>query len=768
MSEQLQAKRVELILQQLDQLPTLPAVALRVLEVTADTDSSLMEVVKLIGSDQSLTTRILQLVHAAAAGAGHQVTSVERAIVMLGFEAVRSAVLAVSVFETLQGPPPKKPDSPMADGQFSREQFWRHCVAVACAAELLAEALIENEGPESGLPVPAEAFVCGLLHDIGKVALDAILPKSFTKVVEAADLLRANIADIERSVIGLDHMLVGKRLAEQWELPAALRDVIWLHGQHPQALPAAASNPRLINLITLADLIAREQHVGYSGNFTYPISRDELIAAIGLTPKTVDAKLAPLLERIERRATVLNLDCPSTYEMYQEAMKRANHELGRVSTQLALKTRRLATRAKFFDAMASLGGQLRPDSAPGAVLKAIGQTAVSILESGPIGVFSLMPGQSFAETVMLDANGDVFETTLVDCHRRPHSHMPGDGPVLPAGDELEWLLMAVGPMLAGESRFWINLISDGQCIGGVVWGAQAGEAQRLAAQVQELSTLAHGWQLTLRMSQVREESRLLAEQLAQANRQLQSARTEIDRGRLLVSIGEMAAGAAHEVNNPLAVIAGRSQLLVSQLSDPKQRALAQVILEQSNRISQIVSELMEYAKPVPPNNQLCDPTELIDRALHEAKARSESTDRNIDMTLGEMPRVFVDAKQVTAAMAEIIENALLATGGRDGRVDIRAAFDATGQRVAISVSDDGPGMDEATLHRAFDPFFSSKPAGRRRGMGLAKAQRWIEASGGRIRLESQAGRGTRALVLLPVAPPVTAAPPAPQERKAAS
>jgi len=138
------------------------------------------------------------------------------------------------------------------------------------------------------------------------------------------------------------------------------------------------------------------------------------------------------------------------------------------------------------------------------------------------------------------------------------------------------------------------------------------------------------------------------------------------------------------------------------------------------------------------------------------------------MTLGEMPRVFVDAKQVTAAMAEIIENALLATGGRDGRVDIRAAFDATGQRVAISVSDDGPGMDEATLHRAFDPFFSSKPAGRRRGMGLAKAQRWIEASGGRIRLESQAGRGTRALVLLPVAPPVTAAPPAPQERKAAS
>ena len=69
----------------------------------------------------------------------------------------------------------------------------------------------------------------------------------------------------------------------------------------------------------------------------------------------------------------------------------------------------------------------------------------------------------------------------------------------------------------------------------------------------------------------------------------------------------------------------------------------------------------------------------------------------------------------------------------------------------MTVNDNGCGMDEETLKRAFDPFFSSKPAGRRRGMGLAKALRWIEASGGSIRLESRAGQGTRAIVLLPAA-----------------
>src|SRR6185295_18388451 len=89
----------DLILQQLEDLPTLPAVALRVLEITADSESSAKDVVSLIESDQSLTTRILQLVHRADTGVRGEVNSVARAVVLLGFESIRSAVLAVSVFQ---------------------------------------------------------------------------------------------------------------------------------------------------------------------------------------------------------------------------------------------------------------------------------------------------------------------------------------------------------------------------------------------------------------------------------------------------------------------------------------------------------------------------------------------------------------------------------------------------------------------------------------------------------------------------------------------
>src|SRR5499433_1697410 len=113
----LREKRVELILQQLEDLPTLPAVAVRVLEVTSNESSDAKEVVQLIESDPSLTARILQLVHRADVGVRGEVTSVERAVVLLGFEAVRSAVLAISVFEAF-----RDAGKPLAS-QFRRDEF---------------------------------------------------------------------------------------------------------------------------------------------------------------------------------------------------------------------------------------------------------------------------------------------------------------------------------------------------------------------------------------------------------------------------------------------------------------------------------------------------------------------------------------------------------------------------------------------------------------------------------------------------------------------
>ncbi len=750
-------KRVDLILQQLEELPTLPTIAVRVLEATANDESSAGEVVRLITSDVSLTARILQLVHRADSGVRGEVASVERAVILLGFEAVRSAVLAVSVFQVLGG-------ESKGDGQFSREEFWKHSVSVACCAELLAERL---DGSSRHRIDPSEAFTCGLLHDLGKVALDAVLPKSFSRVVEAADLLRGDIADVERTVIGLDHMVVGKRLAERWQLPQPIRDCIWLHGQLPQALPSSVRNPRLVNLITLADLLVREQHLGYSGNYSFTVSRQPLIDAVGLEPGAVEETLLQLVEGVEPRARALGLGAGSTSELYQQALARANRELGRVSGQLASKNRRLSIRAKFFDALSGFQGELRPDAGPQAVLQAVGQTAVGVLGVKACAVFSLSPGSDVAETALFDDVGDLFASSLVDGAERPDKPSPGDGPVIPVGRELEWLLAEISPRLSHDRRFWIRLEADGECIGGVVWGAPVGEGQRLSPQVHELAAIASGWSLALRTAQIREEARNLSEQLAESNRQLHSAQNELLRTRTLISLGEMAAGAAHEMNNPLAVISGRSQLLASQLSDAKLKHAANLIFEQSHRLTDIITELMHFAKPEPPRIEDGDFADLIDCALQEAKRRTDPADRSIEVTMGEVPVVRVDPRQVVAAIAEIIGNALHATDPVEGRIAIHAAFDPYSSRIVMTVADNGVGMDDETVRRAFDPFFSSRPAGRRRGMGLAKAARWIEASGGSIRIESQKGQGARVMILLPAARAGEAVETPPASRKAA-
>lgn len=815
-------KRVELILQQLEELPTLPAVAVRVLEVTSNDTSSAREVIDLISSDPALTARILQLVHRADAGVRGEVNTIDRAVVLLGFDAVRSAVLAITVFHTLGANPGTD-----NNGHFSREEFWKHCVAVACCAEMLASAAnraavtalaaIEPAGqrsadgkatapPSGAAPLrpreplsPSEAFIAGLLHDLGKVALDAVLPKSFSRVVEAADLLRGNIADVERTVIGLDHMVVGKRLAERWQLPTVVRDCAWLHGQPPQALPANVRQPRMVNLITLADVLVREQHLGYSGNYTFSVSKNSLMEAIGVTPEQVSEVMARLVQEIEPRAQALGLGQATQGELYLHALAQANRELGRVSGQLAAKNRKLTVRARFFDALSSFQSELHPDAPPQTVLHAIGQTAVGVLGVGCVAVFSLPPSQSYAEAVLCDAAGEVFETSLVDLpqhesivdgssvtaipeaaasaadlsprtagntYRNRLKPSPGDGPVMAAGDELEWFVGAVSPRLPDSHRFWICLEADGACIGGVVWGATAGEAQRLSPQVQELAAIANGWALALRTAQIREEARTLSEQLAEANRRLHNAQSEILRSRMMISIGEMAAGAAHEMNNPLAVISGRSQLLASQLTDPKHRAMANLIHEQSHRLSAIITELMDFAKPEPPHPKETDLADMLRRALHEAKTQHDPADRRIEVTMTDVPPVVVDERQVCAALIEVLDNAIHATDAATGHIEMHAAFDPYSSRVVVTVSDNGCGMDEGTVKRAFDPFFSNKPAGRRRGLGLAKALRWIEASGGSIRLESRPGQGTRGVILLPAKPAAPEGKPAPDRRAA--
>ena len=743
---------LDLILHQLDELPTLPAVAVRVLDATGRDDTAATDVVRLLESDPALSARILKLVHRADLTArGGTADTVARAVALLGFDAVRCATLAVAVYQTLGGTN-QPAGTPCNGNPFDRQAFWTHSLAVACCADLLAARL-----PHHDVAAPT-AFLAGLLHDLGKAALDAALPKSYARVIDGVDLLRGNIADVERTVIGIDHHTAGRRLAEQWHLPDTVADVAWLHGQPPAAIPKGHRHAKLIALVTLADLLVREQHLGYSGNYVLS-DRAPLVSAVGLTAADVDAVVAGLIPHMEPRATALGLGQATGDELYRSALTRANRELGAIGAQLAAKNRRLATRSKYFDAAGTFQQDLRADATPADVLRAVGHAAAALLSTTVVAAFSIVDGR--AEVVLVNAAGavlDLSDLSLVLPDVRP-------APAQEVGRELEPLMAAVGPRLPEAGRFWSPLLADtGRCVGGVAWGAAAGEVARLDPQSAELTALAHAWALALCTAQVRDDHRRLAEQLGDTNRQLVAAQDELSRSRAMRAVAEMAAGAGHEMNNPLAIIVGRAEMLVSQTAaDPKLQKSAAAIVEQGNRLSGIITDLMDFARPTPPVVGPCPVAELVQTAVAQAKRADDVADRTVVTTVPHalLPKVTVDGRQAAAALAELIGNALQATDARAGRITVTAVHAPSSPHVAVTVTDNGCGMDEATARRAFDPFFSGRPAGRRRGLGLAKALRWAEAVGGSIRLDSRPGHGTTAVLLWPVAaaaaPPVVAA-----------
>ena len=681
----------------------------------------------------------------------------------------RRTELALRTLERLAAPPAMAFDT----GDAALDGIAVHSLTVACAAERLAAELVAVYGADAGIE-PAGAFDGGLWHDVGKLALAAAFPRAFGRVVAAAELVRGDFADAERRVIGVDHLLAGKRAAEHWGLSAAVRDCAWLHGQHPGALPAGVANPRLVHVVTLADQIAREGRAGYSGNYGGFVPRPVLLDAIGVGEEQVARVVEGLSEAVEARRGKEFLCEPASGKPRIEPLaasqenpdrselnssKEQNHQVAADQRSAVFVTKNadcgplVRSYQDVLSAISRFHSIQANDPTVSDALALIARSASNIFNQ-PAATFGLVINRGYAETVVVDPAGTALHAGVAEAGEWAGESAGGE-PVRRAGDALEWVRADVEPHLTGGdgATGFIPFRAAGRTVGGILWPAGDDQIDQLN-QSEAFPALIAAWSMALRSAQVRDESRRLAEQLAESNRRLQAAREEVERHRAHAAVGEVAAGAAHEMNNPLMVISGRSQLLAASLSDERQRAAAQQIAEQSQRLSDMITSLMDYARPRPPRLETVDLIGLIGAALALAKRQTDPADRTVVVDVApEVPPVRADAGQLAEAVAEAVANAYQATGPA-GRVAVSGRYDAYSGRVVLSVEDDGCGMSGETAQHAFDPFFSAKPAGRRRGMGLATALRKVEAGGGSVRLDSRPGGGTRATFLLPAADPI--------------
>jgi signal transduction histidine kinase len=247
----------------------------------------------------------------------------------------------------------------------------------------------------------------------------------------------------------------------------------------------------------------------------------------------------------------------------------------------------------------------------------------------------------------------------------------------------------------------------------------------------------------------------LEDELDQLHRTLEAQRGREEerlRESKLKALAEFAAGAGHEINNPLAVISCQAQHLLHHEAEPERRTALEKIVAQTQRIHALLRDLMQFARPAAPVRRRVDLLRIVDEvatALGELahKHQVRLLCREEGPTAPPPCLVDVDEKQVRTALSCLVKNAVEAAGA-DGWVRLRLEQD--GGRVSVAVEDSGPGLTDAQREHLFDPFYSGRSAGRGPGLGLPTAWALARQQGGEVLLASQPGETTRFILRLPI------------------
>lgn len=748
-------ERVELILSHLDRLPALPIAVARLLAVTTSEESSAKDVVTVIESDASLTAGILRMVRRADLGVHERTMTVSRAVTLLGFRTVRNAALSSRFFEALA---PDQSDAPTAK---TRRALWEHSLGVACAAELIAERI--GGGESAG-----EAFVCGLLHDIGKIALDVCLPKSYTRAVEYAEQRSVCICDVEREIFGLDHTVAGKRLVSRWQLPQSIVECVWLHHQNPNDLPSSVSHPLLVRIVLLADNLVRRERIGYSG-YQHIDDLDAIARELGLQPEALAGACAQLPDRMKPFRTLLGLGEVESPVDAADSLVAVNRRLSDINAQLMEANQRLSFRSACFDALGRFTAAVGEQDRVGDVCAAAAEALAGLFEANRVVAFA---GQSESRCLhvgyydagerrrsamvvdMGQSSGGVEPIDSTQAERRKATSAvlpiapPGNG-VFAAPDGMDELWVRVTGERSGMP-LWIIPVHTENGSGGVLIAAEEQQVAPGRMATEEYASVARAVGLALSSARARVDAELMTEELLDLNRRCRAAEKQLVRMRSIAMVAEMAAGAAHELNNPLAVISGRAQMEMGYALDPERSRAMEIIIMQTQKASQIVLDLMSFAKPEPPQPILQPVATVFEQLLqYWGEASNLPADR---LCVGECDAgltVYVDVTQLREILVAALANAIGACDPQTGCVQVNSPSRASDETVRIVVEDNGAGMSPEVLEHAFDPFYSNRPAGRGRGLGLSRAYRLAEINGGRLWIDSTPTVGTTVTIELP-------------------
>jgi HD-like signal output (HDOD) protein len=256
-------KHIEKKIDSLLDLPGLPATVFETVQLLGDSEVNLERVSESIELDQSMTSKILRLVNSPFYGVAGKISTIQQALVILGFGTVRNAMLSLSVFDVFLR-------DGEAKGGFDLARFWEHSVGTGIISKVLAQGL--------RLPDPDEFFIAGLLHDIGKIVVIQFLQQEFAEILQLVDNRDLFIREAEIEILGFDHSYAGSYLAKKWNMPVTLEEVIAFH----HAPDAAREDPKKVSVVHLADSLCRGLGIGHGGDKLVPAIATEALQTLGI------------------------------------------------------------------------------------------------------------------------------------------------------------------------------------------------------------------------------------------------------------------------------------------------------------------------------------------------------------------------------------------------------------------------------------------------------------------------------------------------------
>ncbi|MFG0250070.1 MAG: HDOD domain-containing protein [Phycisphaeraceae bacterium JB051] len=287
-AESTKADVVSSAIGEISHIATLPEVTLKIINLVEDPNSTAQDLNRVITNDPALGARILKVVNSAFYGLPGQIASINRAIVLLGLNAVKNIAIAASLAKLFRG------------GQiaphFDAHDLWNHSIAVATATKMI--------GKEAGLGLADEAFLAGLIHDIGiMVEIQAMRAKFVEVILKKKENPELTLRSIETEILGADHQEFGAGLCKAWKFPNSF---IYVTGYHHNPMDLEPDERKLACAVNLADIIVAKLGIGYTDTVDKIKLNKEVLDDLNLTTKQVEKVMEALPNAMSEAENLLD------------------------------------------------------------------------------------------------------------------------------------------------------------------------------------------------------------------------------------------------------------------------------------------------------------------------------------------------------------------------------------------------------------------------------------------------------------------------------